>query len=326
MPPPKKKHHYVPVSYLKAFCADDGMLQVYRKDDPERPFRKRPDDVAFHKYYYAQPLPEGGRDADRIEDRFSELETKWPVIVERMADETPLNDSLEEIFQFLALQRARVPAARDAAEKMLAAYVMATARQLEADGKAPPPPAGITSALDYAVVSIDPHQSIHAMAHIVRAMGIIFDRVGLRVLHNKTDVEFLTSDNPVAYFDPAIPDDELLPYTIKEDGHAVLLMPVSPGLMLFGASWDKERFASEGLDSAHLDDVAMVKLLNQQIVRFGYEAIFARGTPEEGLVQAHAARSPVAKAEHFTNNGRQAVWFTNVFGAREPKPKWKGGS
>ena len=131
----KKKHHYVPVSYLKAFCGKDGELVVYRKDAPTEPFRSRPGEVAFHKYYYAQPLPDGGRDTNRLEDRFSALEGKWPPIVDALAARDMVNDRLGDIFTFVALQRARVPAARDAAEQMLAATVLATARQLEAEGK-----------------------------------------------------------------------------------------------------------------------------------------------------------------------------------------------
>ena len=115
----KKKHHYIPVSYLKVFCDNDGMLTVYRKEAPEEPFRKRPDDVAFHKFYYAQPLADGGRDTNRLEDRFSELEGKWPSIVEAMAIREFVNNSLEDICAFVALQRARVPAAREAVEQML---------------------------------------------------------------------------------------------------------------------------------------------------------------------------------------------------------------
>lgn len=319
----KKKHHYVPVSYLKAFADADDKLWVYRKDDPERPFQKPYDDVAFHKYYYAQPTPDGGRDTNRLEDRFSELESKWPPIVERLAAGELPNECLEDIFAFIALQRARVPAARDAVEKMLATWVMTQARQLVAEGKVPPPK-GRENILDHAVVSIDPHRSIHAMAEIIRATGKVLHRLGLGILHNKTDVAFVTSDNPVVYFDPAVPDHELLPYTLQPDGAVVVLMPISPTLMLFGASWDKERFAYEGLLAADIDNVETVHLLNQNVIRFAYKAIFSRNPVDPELISRYAATSPVTKAEHVTKDGKPAIWFSHMFGARETKPKWKG--
>lgn len=323
---PKKNHHYVPVSYLKAFCADDGMVSVYRKDAPDQPYRQIPDEIGFHRYYYAQPLEGGGRDANRLEDRFSELETKWPGIVELISKAAPVNDRLEDIFSFIALQRARVPAARDAAERILAEAVMAETRQLQADGKLPPPREGFENILDHAVVSIDPHQSIHAMVHIVRAMGEVFDRIGLGVLRNVTDVDFVTSDNPVLYFDPATGSDDMLPYTLQASGNVVLMMPVSPTLMIYGTSWDKSRFASEGLGYGELDDVATVGMMNETVNRFGYAAIFARGQPDMETVRKHAPLSPVLKAEQVIKDGKQGVRISNVFGPREPKPKWKGRS
>src|SRR5436190_247592 len=122
----KKRHHYVPKAYLKFFCAEDGKLHVYLKDDAGRSFQQAPDATAFHKYYYSQPLPEGGKDHDTLEDFFSALETKWPPLVERMQKRENVNDALDDIFQFVALQRARVPALRDAAERMAAATLKST--------------------------------------------------------------------------------------------------------------------------------------------------------------------------------------------------------
>src|SRR5262249_5298214 len=105
----KKRHHYVPKAYLKFFCAQDGKLHVYLKDDPGRFFHPPPDATAFHKHYYSQPLPEDRKDHDTLENFFSALEAKWPPLVERMQRREDLNDALDVILQFVALQRARVP-------------------------------------------------------------------------------------------------------------------------------------------------------------------------------------------------------------------------
>jgi Protein of unknown function (DUF4238) len=319
----KKKHHYVPVSYLKAFCGEDEMLSVYRKDAPTEPIRKRPNDIAFHKYYYAQPLPNGGRDTNRLEDRFAELETKWPPIVDALAVRDIVNDRLEDIFAFVALQRARVPAARDAAEQMLAATVMATARQLKANGKLPPPPKGHESLLDNVAVSIDPHQSIHAIPQIIRAMGLVLHRIGFVVLHNQTDRDFITSDNPVIYFDPAKSNEALRPYGLQPNGNVVLMMPVAPKLMLFGASWDKARFAEHGIEHCAIVDRDKVAAMNEKVVRFSYEAVFAGQEPDKGMMLAHAGCSPVLKSIHLPLASGLGLHFEHVFGERTKLPKWK---
>ena len=318
----KKKHHYVPVSYLKAFCGDDGMIAVYRKDAPKEPFRKRPDDLAFRRYYYAQPIPGGGRDTNRLEDKFSELEGRWPSIVDKMIARNVVNDSLEDIFAFVALQRARVPAARDAAERVLAESVMARVRQLEADGKLPPPPTGLEKLLDHAVVSIDPHQSIHAMVQIIKAMGQVLHRVGVVVLHNQTDRDFITSDNPVVYYDPAVSNDAMRPYELQPDGDVVMMMPITPKLMLFGTSWDKPRFAEQGIEYFAIVDYDKISTMNEKVIQFAYEAVFAGRQQDEDFICAHAAKSPVIEATHLPLTNGRGVHFAFAFGTRSKLPKW----
>jgi hypothetical protein len=41
----KKRHHYIPKSYLKFFCDDAGQVRVYRKDDPCKAIQLSPDNV-----------------------------------------------------------------------------------------------------------------------------------------------------------------------------------------------------------------------------------------------------------------------------------------
>lgn len=322
--PTKKKHHYVPEAYLRSFCGIDGKLAVYRKDAPKRPFRSHPGEVAFHKYYYAQPLPDGGRDTNSLEDLFSQLESKWPPIVDAFAANKTVNDALEDVFAFVALQRARVPAAREAAERMLAAAVDATAKQLDVAGRLPPLPEGYDGLLDNVLVSIDPHQSIHAMVRIVKAMGRILHRLGLVVVHNQTDRHFITSDNPVIYFDPTASDDELLPYALKPNGPIELMMPIAPKLMLLGTTDDKQRFAKEGIEYREISCAEAISRINEKIARFAYEVIFAGEKPDENMICKHADQSPVLRVSHLPLANGLGIHFQSVFGQRTKLPKWRG--
>lgn len=70
----KKRHHFVPIAYLRYFCDDGGKLRVYIKDNPKKMIHQSPESVAFHKYYYSQPLQDGGRDNNTLEDVFSSVE------------------------------------------------------------------------------------------------------------------------------------------------------------------------------------------------------------------------------------------------------------
>ena len=320
----KKRHHYIPKSYLKFFCDDAGQVRVYRKDDPCKAIQQSPDNTGFHKYYYSQPRPDGEKDHNALEDFFSRIEDKWPEIVDQLHRRENVNDSLEEIFQFMALQRARVPASRDATEKIDAEGIKAVARVMDAAGKFPPKPVGVEDMLDHIEIAIDPHQSIHGMVSVIQGIAQVFDRIGICAMHNKTDVSFLTSDNPVIWFDPSVQDSDLRPYVLQPDGPVVLLFPVSPSLIIYGDSSRRDQFASEGLGIADLVDSSFVETINRQVCRFAYEAIFARASGHERLIREHAALSPVPKFERIPAGKGENVAFQMVFGKRERKPKWGG--
>ena len=318
----KKRHHYIPKSYLHFFCDNSGRVLVYRKDDPSKAIPLSPDNVAFHKYYYSQPRPDGGKDHNALEDCFSSMEDKWPGIVERLHCRENVNDSLEEIFQFMALQRARVPASRDVTEGIHAEGVMAAARQLDVEGNLSSKSEGLEDILDQVEVSINPHQAIHGMVTVVQATGQVFDQMGFYPMHNKTDVPFITSDNPVIWFDPSVKDADLRPYVLQSDGPAVLLFPVSPSLIIYGHSSWRDRFVSEGLGIADLSDTSLVEMINRQVCRFGYQTIYAQKAGQERLIREHAELSPTIRFDRIGAGEDESVVFEMVFGKRERKPKW----
>lgn len=319
----KKRHHFVPQGYLQQFVDTGGFVHVIRKDRPGKSFLQKPDSFAFHKYYYAQPLPDGGRDTDALENLFSSLEAKWPPIVERLSRKEDVNDELEAIFQFVALQCVRVPAMRDAIELMEAARVKSTLLAMDAACQLPPPPDGFPNLLDDLIVRIDPHRSILAMPRLMQAMGLVMHRIGIGVLHNATDIPFVTSDNPVVFFDPSVAPNTMKPYTLdRGGGPVVLLMPLSPTMMLYGHSIDKPRFSRFGLGHGELSDEVRVLMMNEQICRFAYEAVFAPQPGFEPLVQPFASESPIVRVSPKKGNGGPAVTAQFEFGPRPPKPKW----
>jgi hypothetical protein len=200
----------------------------------------------------------------------------------------------------------------------------AGARILDAAGQLPPKPAGFEDIFDHIEVAIDPHQSIYAMVHMLRGFGQVFDKMGFIALQNKTDVTFLTSDNPVVWFDPSVPDADLQPYVLRPGGPVMLLFPVSPSLVIVGDSSRRNKFAVNGLDIADLSDRQLVKAINRQVCRFSYEAVYAQKAGHEKLIQKHAARSPVPEFSRVSKGRGENVASQMVFEKREPKPKWNG--
>jgi hypothetical protein len=129
-------------TYLRGFCNPDGKVCVYLKDRPKDPWWADPDTVAFERYYYSQPLPDGGRENNRLEDFFSSLEDRWPAVISKVQNREPLGPQFQDLPSFIIMHRVRVPAARDAVEATLAESVRMTARHLNDCGELPTPPMG----------------------------------------------------------------------------------------------------------------------------------------------------------------------------------------
>lgn len=323
--PEKKRHHYIPKAYLKAFHDSVDRVLVYRKDNPAEPLHVSPDATQFRRYYYSQTLPSGGTDNNTLEDFFSTIEGEWPETVSRLLRGENVNDKLEHIFQFIALQRVRVPASRDAVESMLGVGVKDTIRAMLKAGKLPPPPKSLKRGFpDNISVSIDPQRSIHAMGALISGMAPLFSSIGLGAIHNTSSKPFLTNDNPVMWFDPSVPFEHQRPYTIRDSGPVVLLFPVSPKLLLMGSNEYKEGFGLHGLSHAEVSDDAWVDRVNAQTCRFGYEAVIAQSRGQESLIAEYAAVSPVHDHVQLLAHRGAATLHRYAFGPRVAKPKWRG--
>ena len=317
-----KRHHYVSIAYLKSFCDGEGKVFVYRKDDPKKLFHQKPDKTGFHKYYYSQPLPEGGMEHDFLEDFFSKVEAKWPPIVDRLQlGKNVDKDMLDVIYQFICLQYARVPATRDVIEKLDAESIKMEVERLEAIGELPPPPKGFEDIFraDRLAVPIDPHRSILAMPQMLFEAGKILDQIGLNVVYNTTDIPVLTSDNPVIWFDPSVPEEEMQPYNMQPGRPIILLFPVSPNLIILGASSWRDKFTRRGIEHLECGNREFVNEWNRCICRFAYETVFTRERGQEAVIEENADVSPVLEtAETWPD-----IQYQRVFGKRKRKPAWK---
>lgn len=310
----KKRHHFVPIAYLQAFKNKAGRILVYRKDDPTVALPVKPAATAFENYYYSQPTQDGSPDHNRLEDVFCKLEGTWPPIVRALQAREDVNAHLESIFQFILLQRVRVPASRDATEARLAAQVRQLMATMHANGQLPPMPPELEGKLDDVIVSIDPHKSIHGMVDDIQAAHDVFDRIGLCVVHNRTSVPFLTSDNPVMWSDPTLQLEKQEPYRVQPGGPVQLVFPVSPTMVLLGKTELKQQFGTHGLQYGEVSDEDWVLRVNLDVCRYAYAAVYATAEGSEDLIRAFASESPVWQDDG--DSGRL------TFGTRTAKPKW----
>lgn len=318
----KKKHHYVPVAYLRAFTGPEGRVWAYRKDEPEKPLHVQPATIAYERYYYSQPLEGGGRDHNTLEDFFSRLEGEWPPLVARLEKGTTAGEDIGILHEFLALMRIRVPAARDMIELSLAEMVKAETRVLDRAGALPPKPEGMEDILDQVTVAIDPHQSLLAMPALLQGLARLLDMVGLQIVHNDTGVNFITSDNPVISFDPAVPEDRMKPYQVDRTLERVeLLFPLTPRLLLRGHS---EMRRARGLRHVRLSATSEVKRINRLVARFGYRFVFASSDNYGVLVTKYAGLSPTMRMLSIPRITGELFFSEYVFAPRVQKVKWGG--
>jgi hypothetical protein len=333
----KKRHHYVPVAYLNGFTGSDGKIFAYRKDEPDRPLHLQPDEIGFENYYYSQPLPDGGQDNNKLEDFFSTIESPWPPIVGRIRQQKdiqqrPSDKDWFSIVTFMMLMRARVPAVRDMVELSLAAGVKSTLKLLDNLGELPPKPEGLEDILDHVVVPIDPHQSLHAIPILTSDFARAIRRLGYKFVHSNSELSFITSDNPVVYFDPTLSESRLLPYAIdQQNGEVELFFPITSKILLYGHT----NFEAVGnsLEHVTISSPQELKRFNRYIARFAYRLIFSVDVAHERLVKKYSGESPVANTVNASplnpnlpplTQGKPN--FRMIFGARPKKPKWPRSS
>lgn len=131
----------------------------------------------------------------------------------KKAPSLPCRRPISRFPEFLTLMRVRVPAARDMIELMSADILMNHMRRVDEKGVLPPRPAGLE--LSDIHVAIDPHMSIHALPKIIEGYVKIWDDLVFEIIHNRSGIPFITSDNPVIYFDPSVPERAMLPYPVR---------------------------------------------------------------------------------------------------------------
>jgi Protein of unknown function (DUF4238) len=227
-------------------------------------------------------------------------------------------------YPILGLMRVRVPATRDAVELIRAEEVKATARFLDRQGKLPPKPEGCEDILDHLSVPIDPHQSLHAMPHLAKGFGVVLDHLGFDVVHNESGISFITSDNPVVYFDPSVPEANVLPYQLRPPLDSIeLFFPIDARTVLRGHT-GLRRSATQSLRHVSLTGSQEIKRINRYVARFGYRFVFAPDRTHEALIVKHASTFPVIKTVAVPRpTGGTVLWNEWVFGARPTKPKWE---
>lgn len=316
----------MPQAYLRAFADTNERLFAYRKNNPSEPHLRSIRDVAAENYYYAQIKPDGSRDLETLEKLFQASENLWPDIVGYLAGGNQLPSRLlGPFYEFLGGLRVRGPASRDAMELALAEQVRAFGQIMEDRGDFAPPPPGLKEALAFQnlVISIDPHQSLHLMPSMLKGFAEVLDQVGFTVFVNRTGLPLVTSDNPIVYFDPTVPEERLRPYSIENGPPIEILLAITPSILLVGHSDWAGPYSHETIRFRECKNPQIIKRANRYTTRFAYREVYANTREHDLLIAKWSGQSPVARNSALKTPNGTAVITQWIFGPRPQKPKWK---
>jgi hypothetical protein len=291
--PNRKRHHYVPVTYLKGFCDNAGQVVAYRKDEPDKPLYLSPTEIAFERYYYSQPLPEGGQENHRFEDFFASVETYWPRALAAAHTGTFNPELLHWLYAFMTMMRARVPAARDFHESAMVLKMRLEVQALADIGQLPAELVRYEHELDTVDIAVNRHRTIGTMPDDMRRFADITLLLGFEILVNDTHLDFISSDNPVAYFDPSRSGPQSVPYDV--DRKIELYFPLDARTLLRGSH--RLRTRGQVPRVRRLADEGKVRAINRIIAQYGYRFLFAKDRSHDALALAYGAISPVLDAD-----------------------------
>ena len=311
-PAERKRHHFVSVTYLNAWASGPASkLHAYRSDNASNPFHIRPDEIAFENYYYSQTRPDGTRDNDSFEDLFGGVETHWPTVMKALETETLDRTVLHWLYAMTTMMRTRVPAARNYNEEIMTLETRTGLKVFAEMGKLPEKLKRYENQLDTVDIAIERQRTLGKMADDMRSFGDLTLRLGFEILVNDTGVDFITSDNPVAYFDPS---DAGIRHPYINNEKLELYFPLSPTLALHGAN--RLRRFGQTPRFRTLSDISKVRSINRITARFAYGLAFARDRSHDDLIARHSATSPVLDAKVVRKPKEIQYHIGYRFGAR----------
>ncbi len=267
-------------------------LYAYRSSNASKPLHVRPKEIAFENYYYSQTLPDGTRDNDSFEELFGGIESNWPTVIGALQSQTLNRPVLHWLYAMTTMMRTRVPAARDYNEELMALETRTSLKMLAEMGRLPEKLKRYEHELDSVDITVERQRTLGKMGEDMRRFGDLTLRLGFELLVNDTGVDFVTSDNPVAFFDP---NDAGIRHPYINNEKVELYFPLTPTIALHGAN----RFRRFGPIPRfrRVGGVAKVHAINRTTARFAYGLSFARDRSHDDLIVRHSATSPILDAK-----------------------------
>jgi hypothetical protein len=299
----KRRHHYVPRFYLEGFSDPNNFpsIWIYEKGNPEIR-RQRAENIAFERDYYSFHLPSGEIDSETIENALAELESRAAPLLKKIETKVDLNEEEKRLFSnFLAYSMTRVPNYRRNMEDMSGKLIKNVMLRVTADQigferklKKYEKVRGekyrtfvekyMDTAINEGFLKKEFSEFSLGMIDLAREFAAVFNAMNWSFLEASDEQGYLTSDNPVYYFDPT--------YRQGFDGVGLLndnteaYFPVSKNIMLM-ANW-------KNIKGYHRLQNFDIRAINRRTVIFAQKFVFAsnRSTGISKLVDKYKDSHP----------------------------------
>jgi hypothetical protein len=257
---PKKKHHYIPVFYLKGFTNKNGYLYVYNKYEGSA-FESSPRGVAYENHYFSFMTPEGAKDSEMIENHMMFLEGKFSKIVRKIHNRKALTIDDKMFFAlFVASMMVRSPNMRNNIQKSIGEiikktniFIASSKKKFEQLVEKYKRDTGEQTGMDiedlrqwaknpanYEVVVNKQHAIAMALA-LLEDLAKVFYQMKWTFFKATEDYKYMTGDNPLQYFDPT--HDPNSPFGVGlANKNIQVSLPLSKEMCAFGTWEEKEGY------------------------------------------------------------------------------------
>ena len=249
--PNNKKHHYVPRFYLKRFSENERSICLYNLPHERKVINANLKSQCYKDYFY-------GKDGN-TEDALCDIENDASFLFKKIDKYGCLPPPMTEPHILMALyiliQHGRTKYQADAMDEMHDKMFKHTFREkLEAELE------GVN--IDDFIVGIE-NVSQYSLQLLTQYYPLLLD-LGYKLLKNKTDVEFITSDNPVVLYNQLMSYRKMGSNTGLSSKGLQIFFPISPSEIIVLYDTDVYRLGSNSkivIDITNKRDVYNLNIL-----------------------------------------------------------------
>jgi hypothetical protein len=169
-------------------------------------------------------------------------------------------------------------------------------------------------------ITIDPHQSIAAMADIAKGFSLVVSKLQLHFVNNCTSVDFICSDNPIVYFPAGQQPDQYAPYQFRPEQPFEFIFPITKRRCLYHNSLSP--IEAEQIVISDVHDPALIKRINDFVGAFADRCVVSsRRLEESELPKMNSCpRLVVYRRSHPRGT---LMYFQYEMGEPLRLPKWQ---